>query len=171
MLRWASRLARIWTSFYTLGMPPGLRDVRLAEIDSDLWEYVHDPDRARDLVAAGHVLIRLLRGVPDDVLWRMELMDLRSRRRRTTLWITTAAATLVLTALWIRNAAAPGELPAFPVSPLKVQVWLAGPVPPPPPPPPPPTAGTRAANRATRFAPPPPPPPPPPPLSLTPTAH
>src|SRR5262245_14295191 len=165
MLRWASRLARVWTSLYTLGMPAGLRDVRQSEIDSDLWEYVHDPDRARDLVAAGHVLIRLIRGVPDDVLWRIELMDLRSRRRRTTLWVMTVAATLTISALWVRSAVTPGELPALPASPRTIQVWLAGGIMPPPPPPPPPPPGPLGvkAPRATRFAPPPPPPPPPPP--------
>ena len=65
----AMRLVRFWTRVYTLGMSARVRDARLSEIDCDLWEYQHDADRpARPI----EMLLRLLLGMPDDLLWRLE---------------------------------------------------------------------------------------------------
>jgi uncharacterized protein (TIGR03435 family) len=52
-------------------MPPPLRALRRAEIDSDLWESQRHAGRgsSRD---AFHILLRLLLGVPDDLGWRLE---------------------------------------------------------------------------------------------------
>jgi hypothetical protein len=158
MLQWTLTLVRAWTALYTVNMPRALADVRRAEILSDLWEYTHDPQRAGDLVAACHVLLRLIRGVPDDVLWRMELMDLRSRRRRTALWLTAATAALLVPLLWVNATRQDTNLPAFPRSPMQIDTWLMSAMPPPPPPPPPPPAGI--VKRGGHMPPPPLAPPP-----------
>jgi hypothetical protein len=42
----AASLVRSWTWLYTCGLPAAVRDARRAEIESDLWEFFHDPDRA-----------------------------------------------------------------------------------------------------------------------------
>src|SRR5262245_65960888 len=86
MLRLALALVRSWTALYTSGMPDGLRNARRAEIESDLWESQHDRRPESDLGVAVQMLVRLFRGLPDDLLWRVELMDLRSKRRRTGIW-------------------------------------------------------------------------------------
>jgi uncharacterized protein (TIGR03435 family) len=65
----AVRLVRLWSRAYTLGMPAAARDARLSEIECDLWEYQHDADRpARPI----EMFLRLLLGIPDDLLWRFE---------------------------------------------------------------------------------------------------
>ena len=97
MLRFALTIVRVWTTLYTSGMPDGLRETRRAEIESDLWESQHDRRPESDLGVSGQILLRLLRGVPDDVLWRVELMDLRTRRRRFGMWITATAGVV----LWL----------------------------------------------------------------------
>ena len=65
----AVRLVRLWTRVYTLGMSARVRDARLSEIDCDLWEYQHDADRP---VSPIEIFVRLLLGIPDDLLWRLE---------------------------------------------------------------------------------------------------
>ena len=69
LLRVAVGVARFWTRLYTLGMPADIRDARLTEIESDLWECQHDPGRPAN---APEMLTRLLLGVPHDLLWRIE---------------------------------------------------------------------------------------------------
>ena len=142
MLAWAFALVRVWTSLYTIGMPAPLADARRAEIESDLWEFEHALDRDdSQLPPFVHVLVRLLLGVPDDLLWRAELMDLRSRRRRTGVWIAAATA-IIVTGLWLRESRQPLELPDLPRSPS----WPMKPMPPPPPPPPRPPGYQRGAQ-------------------------
>ena len=68
-LRTAVRVARLWTRVYTLGMPAELRAARLTEIESDLWECQHDPGRP---ARPAEMIARVLLGIPDDILWRME---------------------------------------------------------------------------------------------------
>jgi uncharacterized protein (TIGR03435 family) len=68
-VRLAARLVRLWTRAYTLGMSLPAREARLHEIDSDLWECLHDADRRTSAI---EMLTRLLLGVPDDLLWRVE---------------------------------------------------------------------------------------------------
>jgi len=154
MLAWAFALARLWTWIYTSGMPAALRDARRAEIESDLWESAHASDPTGTPTAALHVIVRLFRGIPDDFLWRAELMDLRTRRHRPAAWLT-LGVTLLAAALWVRAATAPLELPDLPSSPITIQAWLMHPVPPPPPPPPPPE--TRGQTRSSGLTPTPPP--------------
>ena len=66
-------IVRTWVRLYTTGLPASLRDSRRDEIDSDLWEQAHEaevgPNDGRSL--ATHLLLRMLLGFPDDLLWRL----------------------------------------------------------------------------------------------------
>lgn len=65
---------RGWVSFYTLGLPRKARLARRAELDSDQWEQAHADglhvSRARPGASSG-VLLRCIRGVPEDLLCRL----------------------------------------------------------------------------------------------------
>lgn len=128
----ASAVVRAWTRVYTCGLPALSRDVRRAEIESDLWEWQHDRDRTSGPHAAGHLLLRLLLGMPDDLFWRItHLRDPRTAAR-------SMAATVLLVAgvwayvQWLR----PQPLPQPPAPPMRF-VSVRPTIPPPPPPPPP----------------------------------
>jgi len=112
-------------------MPEALRQTRRAEIESDLWESQHERRPESDLGVAAQMWLRLVRGVPDDLLWRLELMDLRKRRRRTGIWLTATAGVLLAFAFWVGSAMAPAQLPLPP----HLMHFVASPPPPPPPPP------------------------------------
>ena len=64
----ACSVVRWWTRLYTAGLPALTREIRLDEIESDLWESAHDPTRAP--MDPRRMLGRLLRGMPDDLRWR-----------------------------------------------------------------------------------------------------
>jgi uncharacterized protein (TIGR03435 family) len=64
---------RAWTKLYTSGLPPAVRNRRRAEIDSDLWEWRADQASEPRGAAGLHLLLRMLRGMPHDVAWRVEL--------------------------------------------------------------------------------------------------
>jgi len=70
----AMAMTRWWTRVYTFGLPAELRETRRAEIESDLWESLHDPDAARS-----QILPRLAGGVMDDVCWRANYLADQSR--------------------------------------------------------------------------------------------
>jgi hypothetical protein len=146
MLRFVLGLVRFWTALYTSGMPDALREARRAEIESDLWESQHDRRPASDLRVGVQMLLRLVCGLPDDLLWRVELMDLRLKRRRTRIWVMATGGVLLWAALWVGTALAPATLP----EPPNVMIFVAAapppPVPPPPPPPPPPVAGAAVSH-------------------------
>jgi uncharacterized protein (TIGR03435 family) len=72
LLYWATSLVRAWTRFYTHRLPPATRDRRRAEIESDLWEFERDLIRAQPASAPFHVLLRLVRGIPDDLGWSID---------------------------------------------------------------------------------------------------
>ncbi len=130
---------RAWTRLYTSGLPAQSRDVRRAEIESDLWEWRHDPDRGSGPGAAGHVLLRLLLGVPDDLFWRMT--HVTSRRVAT---LRTAATILLFLVVWVYvQWLAPGSLPTPPARPMQFVSDRPTIPPPPPPPPPAPPANLR----------------------------
>ncbi len=77
-------LVRNWARMYTLGLPSEIREARRDEIESDLWEHAHDLELGREGPApfcALHALIRLLTGVPDDMLWRIEQTRSHSMER------------------------------------------------------------------------------------------
>jgi TonB family protein len=72
ILRAAIAVVRLWTHIYTYRLPCALREARRAEVASDIWHSVHDPDRGSPSRLALHVILRLLLGVPDDLGWRLE---------------------------------------------------------------------------------------------------
>jgi hypothetical protein len=87
----AVRLTRWWTRVYTVGLPRDVRETRCAEIESDLWESLHDPDVERP-----QILPRLAAGVVDDVSWRAGYLAEESR----TMWLTVGTSCLLLVAMW-----------------------------------------------------------------------
>jgi hypothetical protein len=161
LLYFALALVRGWTTSYTSGMEPESRERRRAEIESDLWEF-HEDARRRGYSPEGvaiHVLGRLLIGMPQDVLWRLESEEEAPMTPRRSAWITAAAigAAVSVGALWAFFAVTSlVSLPPLPDS-IHVERIYLRPMPPPPPPPPSPPPG---AMRMTDGAPPPPPPPP-----------
>jgi hypothetical protein len=104
MLIIALAIARSWTCLYTCWMDRALRDRRRAEIESDLWEYEADAYAwgERRVVLAAGILGRVIAGVPDDVLWRLEHSPARSSHR--SLWISAAASAALLAALWAASS-------------------------------------------------------------------
>lgn len=74
------RLVLLWARTYTRGLPVEARERRLLELESDMWEQLHDRD---DPGSARAVLGRSLRGIPADVRWRYRtLLDQRGARQR-----------------------------------------------------------------------------------------
>jgi len=160
-LRAADALVRIWVRLYTWRLPLVLRERRRAEIESDLWESLHDDEARSDLAQAVHIVLRLAAGIPDDLFWRFEQPreEKRLSRRAVAAVGFAATAMVVATGFWFLTIVNAGELPKAPAAP---STWLAFPgfrPAPPPPPPPPPPPGTRLLMRGD-FLPPPPPPPP-----------
>lgn len=100
LLPLAVGLVRLWCRMYTWDMSPRLAASRRAEIESDLWELQHDPEEQQGASAGRRILARLLMGVPDDVAWRLECAaDGDDRLVRRTIALT-AAATMLVVALW-----------------------------------------------------------------------
>ena len=68
------RLVRGWVRLYTAGLPADVRDARREEIDGDLWEQAREAAlMARPTSTLGwQVGLRLLLGVPADLLWRFD---------------------------------------------------------------------------------------------------
>lgn len=74
------RVVRLWCDLYTRGLPHDARERRRLELESDMWEHLHDPDET-DAKAA--LIGRFLRGIPADVRWRYRtLLDSRGARQR-----------------------------------------------------------------------------------------
>lgn len=77
----SSRLVAAWTRLYTAGLPSALGERRRLELESDLWEQLHDPTESH---ASRLVLGRWLRGVPADLGWRYRTLVDARRARLTT---------------------------------------------------------------------------------------
>jgi hypothetical protein len=76
----SARVVRRWLTLYTRGLPLDARERRCLELESDMWEHLHDADEAD---AARAVLGRFLRGIPADVRWRYRtLLESRGARHR-----------------------------------------------------------------------------------------
>lgn len=76
-------LTRAWTATYTLGLHTSLRTERREEIDCDLWEHqrLADLERIPATGTALDILLRLVLGVPSDIVWRLEVgADARTER-------------------------------------------------------------------------------------------
>jgi hypothetical protein len=79
-------------------MSEDLRENRIAEIESDLWELQHDPV-SRRLHPSLHIVARLIMGVPCDVCWRVEQESLQPESFSPRAVFTAAIA--LAAALWI----------------------------------------------------------------------
>ena len=98
-VRMAAGILRMWTRVYTWGMPSDVAERRRAEVESDLWEFVHDADAGDRLSRSLQILARLAAGIPDDLAWRLDhgtLDDVRLLRRAVTL----AAVAAAIAMLW-----------------------------------------------------------------------
>lgn len=84
LMRGAASLVRAWTRLYTSRLPRAVQQQRRDEIESDLWESQHDAETGH-AAAAFHVLIRVVRGIPDDLGWSMEQAVVAGVVRRQTL--------------------------------------------------------------------------------------
>jgi hypothetical protein len=60
----------MWARLYTWRMPGSVRQARIAEIESDLWESSRDGNQPAMLPF--QIVARLLIGMPDDLRWRAE---------------------------------------------------------------------------------------------------
>jgi hypothetical protein len=65
-------MVRTWTRLYTVGLEPGTRSERRAEIDSDLWEHRHHlaADRQSSRMLSLAIWGRWAAGIPADLSWR-----------------------------------------------------------------------------------------------------
>jgi hypothetical protein len=131
----AISLVRIWTRIYTAGLHAEIRERRRAEIESDLWESIHDTTNTDH---AGISLInRLGRGIPADVFWRIEQVQTGGRMWTKLAFVGVAAVTL-MAMLW--SFSPQSEPPSLPKMPARPRPYYAvGRREPPPPPPPQPT--------------------------------
>jgi hypothetical protein len=102
-LRLALLSVRGWTRVYTWRLPEPMRDARRAEIESDLWEFLHDAERDPRVAASVQLFGRLLLGVSDDLWWRLEYEGTRHAFLVRRLGAVAAVA-LVPMALWIVSA-------------------------------------------------------------------
>jgi len=124
ILAMAVALVRLWTRVFTLGMPDTVRAWRRAEIESDLWEHAHDKT-----ASAWQLIGRLVRGIPADVIWRIEEAAMRSKAL--VVIAGSVAAILVAGTIWLIDLMRADVLP----TPPPIMVVVAPPPPPPPPPP------------------------------------
>ena len=71
-------VCRRWAATYTRGLPSEIGELRVLEIESDLWEHLQDPE-----TADREILGRMLRGIHADVWWRYRtLLESRGARQR-----------------------------------------------------------------------------------------
>jgi hypothetical protein len=139
MKKWAAIVAvmfvRSWTRAYTAGMPAQARRRRRAEVECDIWESLHDGDNTHR--HATHILVRLVRGMRADVLWRLEHLLQGGEimwRKYALIGFAAAAVTTIAWSLAIR--ASDVSLPALPGAPTPIYIVKHRTPPPPPPPPP-----------------------------------
>src|SRR5687767_4588776 len=105
----AASIVRAWTRFYTWGLPRELSEARLAEIESDLWEFHADAAGRRRFNPTLHVLARLAIGIPDDLWWRAEHAPGAGRPLRT--GVAVAAVALVISAALVLASLQQVDLP------------------------------------------------------------
>ena len=150
-LRLAIAATCAWTKFYTWGLPFEARTARCEEIESDLWESVHDAGSDRRLLPL-QIVSRLLIGIPDDLGWRTEhVQSVPSWRWPFALAMLTALAGV---GWWAHRAVRPEPqisemfrlVPEPPPGPRLIDV----PPPPPPPPPCPPQGFPQPPGACTR---------------------
>lgn len=104
-----ARMVERWAQMYTAGLPPEVRVDRAAELRSDLWEQLHDPEQE----SSRHVIGRLARGIPADLLWRLETRyHLGGLMTGTALLVTRigSAISALVAAFWLFWAVAWGHI-------------------------------------------------------------
>jgi hypothetical protein len=117
----AVAVVKTWTRAYTWGAPSAWAEQRRADIECDLWEQQQDPDGARGVAPAVHILTRLVAGMTDDLRWRLERTtsaDIVFIRRAVTVALTTVALSL----LWGSETARFDSCPATARKPRVTQV-------------------------------------------------
>ena len=79
LLRAVAAVSRAWTGVYTLGLSATLRQERRTELESDLWEQLTlaAAEEQAPVRTACEVLVRVVRGMPADVLWRLQTAPAR----------------------------------------------------------------------------------------------
>jgi hypothetical protein len=147
-LRIAIALVRVWTIAYTSGLPPAVRAVRRAEIESDLSE--SQRERSAGTWLPIEIVSRLLRGIWDDLGWRVEQKKGCLDVHRATIVLTLTAAA-VFAALWMTFGTLLLRTPQLPPSVTWHARWERQRFRPPPPPPPPPCAPPDLEPPAVAF--------------------
>ena len=107
----AVAVVKTWTRAYTWGVPSVWAEQRRADIECDLWEQQQDPNGARGVACAVHILARLVAGMTDDLRWRLErttAADLVFIRRAVTVALTTVALSLLWGSETTRFDSCPG---------------------------------------------------------------
>ena len=127
----ACDVVRWWTRLYTAGLPAVAREIRLDEIESDLWESTHDPGRSP--MGGLQVLGRLVLGMPDDLRWRA---GQTSPRAVAALGASLVGAGVLVTWFYV-TFLGPQTLPQPHGQPMNFVSDRPAPPPPPPPLPPP----------------------------------
>jgi hypothetical protein len=99
--RRSAGLVRRWVGLYTRGLSVDVRDGRRAEIEADLWDQLEEaklsgrPERS----TGADILMRLARGLPADLSWRMALWADREVRPATKMTATTGTRAVGLLAI------------------------------------------------------------------------
>jgi hypothetical protein len=105
-----------WVACYTRGLPEAVRDARRAELRSDLHEHLRQAagDGHGRLRRSLQVLGRVVRGMPDDLWWRLA-QQAPAPRRRLLAWlfdwlVTPAVALGVLVSTWFSTSPVRGAV-------------------------------------------------------------
>jgi hypothetical protein len=99
---------RAWARAYTAPLPPSARDTRRAELAADTHDHLADL-RARAMrgrPAAAEIARRLVRGMPDDLLWALTTFVEDAMPRTRLLALTGWAYALVVSVLGLLSAVA-----------------------------------------------------------------
>lgn len=129
-VRLAAAFTRAWVWLYTMRLPTTFRDARRGEIDADLADHERDAmaDGAAPALTAVEILLRTLRGLVDDVRWRVEVTQEHglSTKARRAMWQLSSRQTRSLAAcgligglLWVsdllllRGAGAPSSIRGY----------------------------------------------------------
>ena len=135
MKRWllfcAVMLVRSWSRAYTTGLHPEVRRRRRSEIESDIWESLHDPERTD--ATAMQIFLRFARGMPADLLWRLDHILTGEQLMWRKLVLLCLAATTLTVMVWsVSPRVEPLALPNRPPKPIPNFVQKRRGPPPPP---------------------------------------
>jgi hypothetical protein len=150
-VRIAVAVVRLWSRVYTIGLPAERRERRRAEIESDIWQHCHD---SRESAADSFAIVgRLLRGLRDDLGWRLTAIGPDSRAARLAI-ATTLGIAIVVSSVWLLMMRDLG-VPRPPAPPDLITRRVNYPPPPPPLPPPcnPPGIGRAPFTPCTPYRP------------------